>query len=166
MADYFSQMVIRPDIPRSAMTGLEHAALCHIFGHETVGEDIYFFAEHGPNEQFDLARDTVKSLLAEDEGIASVFADYVREELTAASLDAEWLEIDVSVVSFEGILQDVVKRSALDYIEVESAWSCSRMRPDGFGGAAILITVDDIQSVSTSGWLEEAIASAVDAKPS
>jgi hypothetical protein len=50
MADYFSRTVIRPDIPQSAMTGLEHAALCEIFGHQQVGEEIYFFAEHGPND--------------------------------------------------------------------------------------------------------------------
>lgn len=165
MADYFSQTVVRPDIPRTAMTGLEHAAMCRIFGHEPAGDDIYFFAERGPNDLFDLDVAMVKSLLAEDEGISSAFADYVREELAAAPPDAETLEIDVSVFGFEAILQDVVKRSALDYVEVETAWSCSKMRPDGFGGAAMLITAGDIQSVSTSGWLEEAIASAIDAKP-
>lgn len=68
------------------------------------------------------------------------------------------LELDLSVISFEGIFQDIVKRSSLDYVEVEAAWTCSKMRPDGFGGAATLITADDIQSVSTAGWLEESIA--------
>ena len=71
--------------------------------------------------------------------------------------DAE-LELDMSVIGFEGIFQDIVQRSALDFVEVEVAWTCSKMRPDGFGGAATLIMADDIESVSTAGWLEEAVA--------
>ena len=62
------------------------------------------------------------------------------------------------VPGFEGIFQDVVKRSALDYIEVESAWSCSKMLSDGFGGSATLITAGDIEHMSTSDFLEQAIA--------
>lgn len=166
MADYFSQTVIRPDIPRSAMTGLEYAALCQIFGHEDVGEDIYFFAAHGPNDFVLLDAELVRSLLAADDGVDSALAAQFREALAAAPPDADTIELDVSVVSFEGILQDIVARSALDYIEVETAWSCSKMHPDGFGGSATLITSDDIQTVSTSAWLDEAIASLSPAKPS
>jgi hypothetical protein len=51
-----------------------------------------------------------------------------------------------------------VRRSALDFIEVETAWTCTKMRPDGFGGAATLITADAIEGMSTSSWLDEAIA--------
>src|SRR3546814_2542006 len=66
---------------------------------------------------------------------------------------SDLLELDMSVIGFEGIFQDIVQRSALDYVEVEAAWTCSKMRPDGFGGAATLITADDIETVSTAGWL-------------
>ncbi len=97
--------------------------------------------------------------------MVSALADQFREALAAAPPDTEKIELDVSAVSFEGILQDIVARSALDYIEVETAWSCSKMRPDGFGGSATLITPDDIQTVSTSAWLDEAIASVSEAKP-
>ncbi|HET6523194.1 hypothetical protein [Sphingopyxis sp.] len=158
MADYFSQTVIRPDIPRTAMTALEYQVLAQMFDHEDVGEDVYFCASHGPNDMLFLDLGEVKALLGEDEGVASGLADLVRQEMAKCDPDGAEFELDMSMIGFEGIFQDIVRRSALDYIEVEAAWTCSKMRPDGFGGAATLITTDDIETVSTAGWLEEAIA--------
>lgn len=158
MADYFSQTVIRPDIPRTAMTELEWRVLRDMFEHEEVGEDIYFFASHGPNDFVFLEIAEVRRLLEESDGIASSVADLVRKEIGTFDPDAAELELDMSVIGFEGIFQDIIRRSALDHVEVEAAWTCSKMRPDGFGGAATLITADDIEAVSTAGWLEEAIA--------
>lgn len=100
----------------------------------------------------------LRILLAEDEGTASSLADLALELLADTAAAAEEIDLDLSVISFEGIFPDVVKRSALEYVEVEAAWTCSKMRPDGFGGAATLITADAVQSVSTAGWLERAIA--------
>jgi hypothetical protein len=158
MADYFSQTVVRPDIPLTAMTALEHAALAQIFDEECLGDSAYFCADHGPNDFVILEIAEAKALLERDEGIASMLADVVRKQLADLDLAETELEIDMSVTGFEGIFQDVVRRSALDYVEVEAAWTCSKMRSDGFGGAATLITADDIETVSTAGWLEEAIA--------
>lgn len=158
MADYFSQTVIRPDIPRTAMTALERKVLGEIFEEEAVGDDVYYCASHGPGDLVFLGMAEVRALLAEDEAIESSLADLARDLLSRVDADADELDLDLSVISFEGIFQDIVKRSSLDYVEVEAAWTCSKMRPDGFGGAATLITADDIQSVSTAGWLEEAVA--------
>ena len=158
MADYFSQTVIRADIPRAAMTALEYKVLAEMFDHEAVGDDVYFCASHGPNDLLFLDRTEVRALLDEDEGIASGLADLVRKELAERGPGDAELELDMSVIGFEGIFQDIVQRSALDFVEVEVAWTCSKMRPDGFGGAATLIMADDIESVSTAGWLEEAVA--------
>lgn len=158
MADYFSQTVIRPDIPRAAMTALEYKILGLMFDQEAVGDGVYFCASDGPNDLLFLDRAEGKGLLDEDDGVASGLADLVRKELAERNPDEIELELDMSVIGFEGIFQDIVQRSALDYIEVETAWTCSKMRPDGFGGAATLITADAIESVSTAGWLEQAIA--------
>ncbi len=158
MADYFSQTVIRPDIPRTAMTALEYKVLGQIFDHEDVGDDVYFCAGHGPNDLLFLDLAEVKALLTEDEGVAGGLADLVRQEIAKCDADDAELELDMSAIGFEGIFQDIVQRSALDHVEVEAAWTCSKMRPDGFGGAATLITADEIEAVSTAGWLEEAIA--------
>lgn len=165
MTDYFSQTVIRPDIPRTAMTALEWRVLRDMFEHEEVGEDIYFFAGHGPNDLVYIEFAEARRLLEESNGIASSVADLVREELGTCDADATELQLDMSVIGFEGIFQDIVGRSALDYIEVEAAWTCSKMRPDGFGGAATLITADDIESVSTAGFLEAAVARVVGPAP-
>src|SRR3546814_6122638 len=61
MADYFSQTVIRPDIPRTAMTVLEYKVLSQIFDHEDVGDDVYFCAGHGPNDLLFLELAEVRS---------------------------------------------------------------------------------------------------------
>ncbi len=158
MADYFAQTVIRPDIPRTAMTALEYKVLGQMFDHEDVGDDVYFCASHGPNALLFLDLADVRALLGEDEGVGSGLADLVREEMAKCDPDDVEFELDMSAIGFEGIFQDIVQRSALDYVEVEAAWTCSKLRPDCFGGAATLITADDIESVSTAGWLEEAIA--------
>lgn len=158
MADYFSQTVVRPDIPLTAMTALEHAALAQIFDEECLGETAYFSAGHGPSDFVILEIAEVRALLERDDGIASMLADVVRKQLADLDPVETELEIDLSMTGFEGIFQDVVRRSALDYIEIEAAWTCSKMRSDGFGGAATLITGDDIEWVSTAEWLEKAIA--------
>src|SRR3546814_1067993 len=87
----------------------------------------------------------VRALLGEDEGVGSGLADLVREEMAKCDPDDVEFELDMSAIGFEGIFQDIVQRSELDYVEVEAAWTCSKMRPDGFGGDATLITADDIE---------------------
>jgi len=66
------------------------------------------------------------------------------------------VEFDLSVTSWEFIFQDIVKRSAtLDHVTVVSAFTCTRMRPDGFGGMAILITADAFMGKSTGDVLAD-----------
>lgn len=45
MADYHSPTIVRPDIPRAAMTLLEHRLLIGMFSHEGGEDEVYFFAE-------------------------------------------------------------------------------------------------------------------------
>jgi hypothetical protein len=48
------------------------------------------------------------------------------------------------------VVQDIVRRSPdLDHLTVTMAFTCSKMRPDGFGGLAMLITASSIRSGST-----------------
>lgn len=158
MADYFSQLVIRPRIPLSAMTGLERRILAGMFFEEVVGEEAYFFASHGPNDLIHIETSDAARLLEADKSVASRVADLVRKELTRGDPRETELDLDMSVIGFEPIFQDIVRRSELEFVEVETAWTCSKMRPDGFGGMATLITADAAQSMSTTGFLENAIA--------
>ena len=59
---------------------------------------------------------------------------------------------------FIGCLSCCRSNGELPWISKESAYTCSKMRPDGFGGGAIFITADDIQYSFTGQWLEERIS--------
>ena len=63
------------------------------------------------------------------------------------------------------LLQHLVVRHGLPYLTVEMSFTCSKMAPDGFGGAAYLITADKIESVSTGEWLAEKLAAAGHGEP-
>jgi hypothetical protein len=74
------------------------------------------------------------------------------------------IELDFSDRSWESIFQDIVRRSAsLRYVTAVSAFTCSRMRPDGFGGMAVLITATAVLGKSTSDIIEDFMAEAVPA---
>ena len=61
-------------------------------------------------------------------------------------------------------MQDIVCRSpTLDHVTAVSAFTCSRMRPDGFGGMAVVITADFVRGKSTNDILEDFLSS--DAAP-
>jgi hypothetical protein len=69
------------------------------------------------------------------------------------------VELDLSVTSWEPIFQDIVRRSrTLEHIIVVSAFTCTKMRPDGFGGMAMVITADAIRGKSTNDIIEDILA--------
>ena len=52
--------------------------------------------------------------------------------------------------SYEFIFQEIVKRSStLNHIAIVTSFTCTKMRPDGFGGMAVLVTADAIKGKST-----------------
>jgi len=52
------------------------------------------------------------------------------------------------------LLQGFLKKFRPDgVIGFEIAYTCSKMRPDEFGGSAIVITADEVQSFGTAAWL-------------
>src|SRR3546814_6833433 len=66
MADYQSPTIVRPDIPRSAMTLLEHRLLIGMFSHEGAEDAVYFFAEEYVNDLLHLDLPEVHRLLGDD----------------------------------------------------------------------------------------------------
>ena len=76
--------------------------------------------------------------------------------MAVASSDDTEIEIDFSGTSWEFIFQDIVRRSStLRYVTAVTSFTCSKMRPDGFGGMAVLITVDAILGKSTNDIIED-----------
>jgi hypothetical protein len=159
MADYHSPTVVQPTIPDRDMTPLERLLLSHILDCELDGDGFYFYSETGPSDGIELPLDELRTALSASDSVPSTAYDYVIERLALAGADDTHIEIDLSGTSWEFILQDIVRRSrTLDHITVVSAFTCTKMRPDGFGGMAVLITADAIKGKSTHDILEDFLA--------
>jgi hypothetical protein len=158
MADYFSPTVIQPTIPAVDMTPLERLLLTHVFDAEPDGDGLYFYAEEGPSDLAVIERgELTEALAASREAGDSRAARFVAEHLARLGEDEAEVELDLSgSISSEAFLQDIVRRSPrLRHVTVVSSSFCSRMRPDGFGGMAVLITADRILAKSTGEMIAE-----------
>jgi hypothetical protein len=169
MADYYQQTVVQQTIiPEADMTPLERLLLTKIFSSERDGDGWYFFAEENPAVMITVGQAELAKALAatSDQGSSAYLC--VIEQLRAGSSVASEIELDIrdasldlSGTSYEFFFQDIVKRSkTLKYISIVTAFTCSRMRPDGFGGMAVLITPKAIVGKSTNDILEDFIAEA------
>jgi hypothetical protein len=70
----------------------------------------------------------------------------------------DYIDVDLTGpgVSTDAIFQDIVRRSTtIEEIVVIAAWTCSKMRPDGFGGSVTLISAEAVLYRSTANMLEE-----------
>lgn len=162
MADYFSPTVIQQAIPNADMTPLERLLLTHVFSSEPDSDGLYFYAEEGPADMIAVSRAELKAALAASSQPAdSTATTYVAERFAQLPTDAAEIDLDLSGTSWEFIIQDIVRRSSsLRYVTAVSSFTCSKMRPDGFGGMAVLITADRIVGKSTSDILEDFLAEA------
>lgn len=159
MADYYTPTVIQQTILDTDMTVLERVLLSSIFTTERDGDAWYFFAEDAPSNMIWISRSELETALQRSTGTESSANDFVAKVLQEAPSDDAEIEIDLSATSYEYFLQDIVKRSdALSYITVVSAFTCSRMRADGFGGMAVLITATSIKGKSTHDIIEGFLA--------
>jgi hypothetical protein len=159
MADYYSPTVIQQPIPVADMTPLERLVLSLIFDAEPDGETLYFHSAFGPRDAIGLSIDELRAAFEASAAIASMATTYVAERLAAVLADETEIEIDFSGTSWEFIFQDIVRRSStLRYVTAVTSFTCSKMRPDGFGGMAVLITADAVLGKSTNDILEDFLA--------
>jgi hypothetical protein len=163
MADYFTPTVIQPAIPAGDITPLERLLLSHIFFAEPDGDALYFSADQQPADMIWLDRSPLEAALAQSTAAAdSTAVAVVTGQLAQVPADNVEIELDFSDRSWESIFQDIVRRSKkLRYVTVVSAFTCSKMRPDGFGGMAVLITPTAVMGKSTSEIIEGFLAEAL-----
>jgi hypothetical protein len=160
MADYFTPTVIQPAIPLADITPLERLLLSHVFNAEPDGEGLYFYADEGPADMVWLDRAPIETALAQS--LPSTATTFVADLLARVPVDNVEIELDFSDRYWESILQDIVCRSAtLRYVTAVSAFTCSKMRPDGFGGMAVLITGSDVMGKSTNDIIQDFLNEAV-----
>ncbi|MDD2310869.1 MAG: hypothetical protein PHH91_14935 [Desulfuromonadaceae bacterium] len=132
MADYYSQAIFQPSIPKHLLTDEDRRFIeAFSINLEPDGEDKFY--------------------LYADEWCCNGYLD---------SEEPDGEEIELNEDDLLNRFQEIIRRSngELPWISKESAYTCSKMRPDGFGGGAIFITADDIQYSFTGQWLEERIS--------
>ena len=155
MADYYSPTIIEPTIPNVDMTPLEQLLLSNIFEAEQDGEGWYFFAEEGPTDMISVSRAELETALAASHTIDSSANAYIAEHLVKIPAAESEVDLDLGGTPWEFLFQDIVRRSTtLRYVIAIMSFTCSKMRPDGFGGAATLITADKVKGKSTHDIIE------------
>jgi hypothetical protein len=163
MLNYFTPTIIQPAIPSADITPLERLLLSHIFYAEPDGDRLYFSADENPADMIWLDRAPLEAALAQSLASGdSTAVMRVTAQLAHVPADNAEIELDFSDHGWESIFQDIVRRSpTLRYITAVSAFTCSKMRPDGFGGMAVLITADTVRGKSTSDIVEDFLNEAV-----
>jgi hypothetical protein len=162
MADYFTPTVIQPAIPAADITPLERLLLSHIFHARPDGDAFYFCADEGPAHMIWLDRAPIEAALAQSKSIDSTALTIVTERVARLPADNAEVELDFSDCSWQSMFQDIVRRShTLRYITAVSAFTCSKMRPDGWGGMAVLITPSEVMGKSTGDIIEDFLNEAV-----
>ena len=161
MADCHSPTVVQPDIPAADMTPLERLILDLV---ESIAKAastiIHVRSERRRHPVVDDLRTACAA--SRDHGESSI-GEHVAGLLSRYDADAsddppEDIDVDLSDpdVGWDRIFQDIVRRSAtVDEIVVTTAFICTKMRPDGFGGSVVLITANAIHYRSTTDVLEE-----------
>ena len=145
------------------MTPVERLLLSHIFNAEPDGEGLYFYADERPSDMIWLDRAPLETALAQSNSAADNTAStFVVEWLGRVPADNVEIELDLSGISWENIFQDIVWRSkTLRYVTAVSAFTCSHMRADGWGGMAVLITASTVMGKSTNDIIEDFLNEAV-----
>ncbi len=160
MADYYTPTVVQEVIPNADMTPLEQFLLSRIFEAEPDGDGTYFFSSEGALDFIWADRTELKQALDVSRDAESQVRASIKKQLADAEADDDGeIELDMSEASWEHILQDIVQRSSsLRYITVSAAFTCSKMRADGFGGMALFITADAVKGCSTVEFIADCLS--------
>ena len=164
MTDYHSPTVVQPDIPAADITPLERLILGLVFDAEGDGDGIYFHSWCEPSDIVTLSIDDLRVAVGAsrdqtESGIVKhVSALLARHDAEAGDDPPDDIDVDLtdSDAGWDRMFQDIVRRSAtIDEIVVTTSFTCTKMRPDGFGGSVMLITDKAIRYRSTTEILEE-----------
>ncbi|GLR66904.1 hypothetical protein GCM10010909_15840 [Acidocella aquatica] len=161
MADYRSPTVVQQMIPVSDMTSLEHLLLTNIFDAEPHEDKLYLSTYESPASLIWVSRAELEvALAAPENAIYKKVADFT-EDLQKSPASETSVMLDVSMMSWEVMLQNVIKRSeTLKYISAVTSYTCSKMRLDGWGGYVVLITAGMISGKGTDDILGEMLEDA------
>ncbi len=157
MADYYTQTVILQEIPERLIAPFERLLLAEIFESDNHDGNIYYYASERPNDFITLDRRAVENALSKCR-VRSRLRSALVERLLKSDPQHDCFDFDLtSAPAYTTILQDIVRRSKgdLPYLTIAGAYTSSKMRPDGFGGMAIIITPYRIRYSSTYDVIEK-----------
>ena len=161
MADYYTPTVVDPMIPLAAIQPIERLFLAQVFDEELDGESAYYCSEDCARDMISLSAADVRAALDAATPETCRLAQKLIDEQPDAILGEDDIDLDMCGDLWPDVLQDIVRRSPdLDHLTVTMAFTCSKMRPDGFGGLAMLITVSTIRSESTHTLFDRLYAEA------
>jgi len=151
MADYYTPTVVDPVIPVDAILPIERMFLSQVFDEEVENGIAYYCSEDGVRDLIFLNPGEVREALESTDHASSRLVAKLREDCPDEIAGEDEFEFDLCGDYWEDVLQDIVRRAPdLDHLTVTMAFTCSKMRPDGFGGLAMLVTADTIRSDSTN----------------
>ncbi|MFC3726198.1 hypothetical protein [Neoaquamicrobium sediminum] len=164
MADYHSPTVVQPVISGTDMTPLERLLRGLVFDTDEQDGGMYLHSWCGPSDVVtlpigDLHAAWEAAPLNENTCVGTHVAALLAKHDAEAG-DDPLGDIDIDLTEsgngWDRMFQDIVRRSAtIDEIVVTTSFTCTKMRPDGFGGSVMLITADAIRYRSTTEILEE-----------
>lgn len=164
MANYHTPTVVQQPIPAKDVTALERLILGQVFDLFEEEGGITLSSEEGACGIVILEREPLRAALADPACAGTSALHEVLEQLREGWPADGDIELDCSNDNWLAMLQDVIKRSAsIDHLTVVSAWTCDRMRCDGFGGAVDLITASGLRGSNTQDLIDRFIAEAVEA---
>ncbi len=150
MADYCTPTVVEPVIPMADILPIEAMFLAQVFTEDIENGTAYYCSEDGASNLVFLDPREVREALAATNYASSRLAAVLLDDHTDAIEGDDDIELDMAGDLWPDVLQDIVRRSSdIDQVTITMAFSCSKMRPDGFGGLAMLITANKIRSGST-----------------
>jgi hypothetical protein len=160
MADYYTQLVVQQTIPSALISPFEQLLLREMLEHEQIDGEMYFFASEQVCDFPSVSRrELIEALAASPQ--RSRLKTFVSEQLARHPDDCPHIDLDFSASVYGSdayliILQDIVRRAKaqLPYLTIVGSYTCSKMRPDGFGGMCITITPSAIRYWSTYDVLE------------
>lgn len=160
MTDYHSPTVVQPDLAVTDMTPLEYLVLRHMFEHEETNGEAYFFSTFGIDETPAIDVVELHTALARSWDRDSRLNAVIEDLLSVVEVEPGAMTVDLTASHYgsfpETIFQDVVRRTErLDYVTLTTSYTCTKMRPDGFGGCATLVNAHRVMSRTTEEILAE-----------
>lgn len=163
MSDYATPTVVIPPIPEACMTPVERFILTSVFAHECVPERqaLYLYAETNIDEEVFVSRAACEAALDRHEPGTDRLAMLLAHDLRRPSQrhDPTPLISFINDLDPLRVLHGIVRRHAdlLPWVIIQQAFTCTRMRPDGFGGMGTVIHAGGIEHNCTTSWASQRV---------